>query len=118
MALFDPFRNLVHDVTATVFGEVATWTPLAGGAEQTATVHFNRPDKIDGLGDVNAPDWEFSALDTWIEYRSDQFPALKAAADNKARELIEINGTTYKVVKVLRVHDGATFKAQLREVTP
>lgn len=111
-------RDAVHDTTALVFGEVLSWTPLAGGPEQIVPVHFNRPDKMDGLGDLNATDWEFSALDTWFEYRADQLPTLKASVDTKARELVTINGTTYKVAKVLRVHDGATFKAQIREVTP
>lgn len=122
MAYFTPAANLVHDATANLFGESCAWTPLAGGPEQVAQINFNRPDKFDALGDLHATEWEFGALDTWIEYRAPQFPTLHDSVANKANEEVTIsdqNGTvigTYLVTKVQRVWDGSTYKAQLVEL--
>ncbi len=89
---------------------------------QSEQVNFNRPDKADSLGSLHPSEWEFTALDTWMEYRADQFTALKASVETKAVESVTIKtngGTTigtYKVTKVMAVWDGQTFKAQLRKI--
>lgn len=122
MAVFDSLRNQVHDITTQLFGESCAWTPLAGGPEQVTMVNFNRPDLQNGLGDLHPTEWEFSKLDTWIEYRAGQFPTLHDSVAEKAQETVTItdqNGTVlgeYLVTKVMRVNDGSTYKAKLVEV--
>lgn len=122
MANFTTHQRQVHDTTANLFGETATWTPLAGGDPQVAKVNFNRPDKANGLQDLHPTEWEFSALDTWMEYRKPQFGGLHDSVASKAKETVTItdqNGDlvgTYRVQKVSRVWDGDTIKAQLVEV--
>lgn len=122
MARFDSLRTAVHDATANLFGESAAWTPSTGGPEQVVKVNFNRPDKPESLGDLPPMEWEFSRLDTWMEYRIGQFPELHDLVATKTQETVTITnqlGTvigTYRVTKVTRVFDGDTFKAQLIEL--
>lgn len=119
MAHFTASANLVHDTTANLFGESASWTPSAGGSAQVVQVNFNNPDKSQALGDLSAMDWEFTALDTWIEYRVNQFPGLVEAVANKTPETIVLtdqNGAalgSFRVTKTMRVWDGHTIKAQI-----
>ena len=119
MALFDTAKKAVHDTASKLFGELAKWTPLAGGPEVSFQVNFNRPDKEESLGDLHPTDWEFTDRDTWIEYRKGQFDGLKTSVDTKALESITIedqNGDVvgiYRVMKVMRVWDGDIFKARL-----
>lgn len=119
MAHFTASADLLHDTTANLFGESASWTPSGGGSAQVAQVNFNNPDKSHALGDLSAMDWEFTALDCWIEYRLNQFPGLIEAVANKTAETIAITdhgGTaigSFRVTKTMRVWDGHTVKAQL-----
>lgn len=82
-------------------------------------VNFNNPDKSHALGNLSAMDWEFTALDTWIEYRLDQFPGLATAVAIKTPETIVLtdqNGSvigSFRVTKTMRVWDGHTIKAQI-----
>lgn len=82
-------------------------------------VNFNNPDKSNALGDLSAMEWEFTALDCWIEYRLPQFPGLVEAVASKTAETIVLsdqNGTaigSFRVTKTMRLWDGRTVKAQL-----
>jgi hypothetical protein len=113
MSLFDTAKLRLHDLTAGIFGETAAWTPSEGGVEETAMVNFNAPDKAFSIGSLDPIEWEFTALDTWMEYRVGQFPTLKSAVDRKLPEQVRIKNTDYHVRKVVRTFDGDTFKAQL-----
>ncbi len=67
-------------------------------------------------------DWEFTALDCWIEYRLNQFPGLVEAVASKTAETIVLtdqNGNSlgnFRVTKTMRVWDGHTIKAQLVKI--
>jgi hypothetical protein len=119
MARFDTLQEQVHDITASTFGEMAAWTPSTGGAEQRVQVNFNQPDKPEEIGELSALEWEFSRLDTWMEYRHPQFPTLHDLVATKTQEAVAITDQnnvligTYRVTKVMRMNDGKTFKAQL-----
>lgn len=121
MALFDSARIAIHNATANLFGEMASWTPSTGGSEQRVQVNFNHPEKDDALGSLNAQDWEFTALDTWIEYQEGQFAGLKEAADLGRKETIILTDQTgtslgsYRVTKVRKVaSDGNTYRAKVQ----
>ena len=121
MALFDASRNVLHNTTAKLFGEMASWTPSTGGVAQLVQVNFNHPEKDDALGSMNAPEWEFTALDTWIEYQAGQFTGLKEAVDHGRKETVILsnqNGDvigSYRVTKIRMVAtDGNTFRAKVQ----
>ena len=112
---FDKIREAIHDTTTKVFGESCSWTPSTGGAAQVAQVNFKNPDKPDDLGSMGM-EFEWLAWDTRMEYRVSQFPTLKALVSTNSREIVTINGTDYRVTKVVRVFDGSTFYAKLEAV--
>jgi len=113
MALFDTLKNIVHDTTTAVFGESCFWVPSNGGQSHTVQVNFQEPDDSDKLGDFQN---EYLAWDTRMEYRSPQFEGLKASVDQGTREIVTIKAKDYRVTKVMRQFDGATFYAKLEEV--
>lgn len=124
MALFDGLKEIVHDTAANMFGERVSWTPSVGGETHSHQCLFNRPDKDDALGSLHPSEWQFTAADTWFEYRDSQFPLLKEAVRIKRTEYVYIyrhNGdliAIYEVRQVKRMWDGDTYRARLEEVGP
>lgn len=120
MSYFDRSRQIVHNTTAALFGEMAAWTPTTGGAEQRFQVNYNHPEKDDALGSLDATQWEFTALDQWIEYQSGQFTGLKEACDQGRRETVTLTDQTgaaigsFRVTKVRAMADGNTYKAKIQ----
>lgn len=109
--LFDGLRDQIFDVTITVMGKVATWTPSTGGPAQTSGIHFNDPDSVRRLGDI-----EFMPQNSTMEYRKPNFPTLKALVDANTDETVTIDGTNYYVRTVKATDDGNTLIAVLEKI--
>jgi hypothetical protein len=108
--LFDSVRDVAFDLTTNVFGKVAYWTPSAGGAQQNCGVHFNDPDSVKKLGDI-----EYLPTNTTVEYRKPNFPTLKESVDAGNNETLIIEGVTFYVGAVKAVEDGSTLIAVLEK---
>jgi hypothetical protein len=114
--LFDDVRDIAFDTTAQVFGKVVSWTPSAeagGGAEQTTEIHFNDPDAVQKLGDI-----EYLPTQTIMEYRKPKLSGLKASVDANNTEVVVIDGNSYYVRAVKQIDDGNTLVAVLAPYTP
>lgn len=110
-SLFDSIQNTAFDVVTSVFGEkLATWSPAAGGAVQTATVLYRDPtdrEKVSGV--------EFGTVPTPVcEYRKPFLNGLFESAQERNAEVITINSIQYDVLSVEKLADGKTYKASLQ----
>lgn len=76
------------------FGVPATWTPLTGGAQQTATVLFDQPDMDLASGMVISRD-----------YKATLATSSFVGIDNG--EVINIGGNNYTVRELRQIDDGA-----------
>ncbi len=111
MNQFDGFMKKAFDVTLSVMGYDASWTPSIGGAALTARVHFREPNGEDNLSGAS-----YAPLTFVMEYRIDSFPTLIETVRAGSRtEQVQINGTTYYVRSVAKIQDGQTFQAVLEQ---
>lgn len=113
--LFDNLRDKAFDVTASVMGYDASWTPAATpeGQPVTARVHFKEADEIEKLGGI-----EYMPPSPFMEYRAPFFDGLwESVRENNGGEVVTIDGRGYDVLKVDKMYDGATYRAYLNPVT-
>lgn len=108
---FDGFMKKAFDVTLSVMGYDASWTPLNGGEIQTARVHFREPNGEDMISGAS-----YAPLTFVMEYRIDTFTGLIDSVRSGIRgEQVTISGTTYYVRSVAKIQDGQTFQAVLEQ---
>lgn len=89
-------------------GYDATWTPAAGGGEQTARVLFNKP-----TGKEKIDEWNFDPRQFLMEYKEGDFPGLFESVRNNEDEFVTINSVVYAVRDVRAFFDGKIYKALL-----
>lgn len=111
---FDSLKRTAFDVVTRNMGYNATWLPSGStGEPYTAQVGYKDPSEKQELSGIDSwnPDEPF------LEYRVDFFPGLKAAADDRRLEVVEVEGIgLFSVVEVKTKYDGDTYVARLRAV--
>jgi hypothetical protein len=113
--IFDSLKERAFDTTAQVMGYDASWVPSSTPEAEplTARVHFKKPDEKQDVSGV-----DFMPLTPFMEYRAPFFDGLyESVRATNGGEIVTINGVGYHVLKVARLHDGDTFKADLEPVT-
>jgi hypothetical protein len=84
------------------FALTATWTPSAGGPQQTAQVILDAPDEEIIGGRVVSRDYA-------ITYRSDQLTGFKSG------ETVTVDAIAYTVREVTALDDGKIVRATLKK---
>jgi hypothetical protein len=107
---FDALEKSMMDVVTTQFGYSASWTPSAGGDQQTGMVLFKSPTKkqqvqvADFTGDIYYQ----------MEYRKGVFDGLVAAVQNSHNtEVVTIDSVNYNCRFVKQKYDGDTIVVTL-----
>ena len=95
-------ENLAAFFSTADFAVTATWTPSAGGPQQTAQVLLDTPDEE--LLDGRALSREYA-----ITYRADQLVGFKAG------EVVTVDGIGYTVREVAALQDGKIIRASMRK---
>lgn len=106
--LFDDIQGSAFKVVTNTMGYDATWTPTAGGPEQTARVLFKDPTERAEMLNV-----DYDPGISMMEYYVGSFENLKPAVDAKNDEIVTINGDQYGVQTARKKYDGKTFYAEL-----
>lgn len=88
--------------STTDFAATATWTPSAGGPQQTAQVIVDAPDEESISGRVLSREYA-------INYRADQFVGLKGG------ETVTVDALSHIVREVAALADGKVVRATLRK---
>ena len=110
---FDGFMQKAFDVTTTVMGYDATWTPSAGGAQKTGRVHYREPNEKDMI----ASGVQYMPFAFFLEYKVGVFDGLQEAVRHGNIEIVTVNGASHYVRSVVSISDGQTFEAQLEKFT-
>lgn len=108
---FDGLKRRIFDVVARTMGYNATWVPANGSQPggYTVRVLFNNPTDKKNLAGV-----EYDPFNWKMEYRFDNFPGLKQAADTMTTaEVVTIEGRQYYIRSVNAKWDGQTYIATL-----
>lgn len=111
MGLFDGLQRVAQKVVTTVFGDVATWAPLAGGS-YIAAVLLNQPTDEEQVGDQN-----YIANRPRIEYLVGELPGLLESVLEKNSEIITVNGQQYVGMWGEKKYDGTTVIIHLEPVS-
>lgn len=109
---FDNLQKAVFDATLNAFGYQAEWTPSAGGAKQTAQVHFQRP--------TNSRDQlkvEYNPFIYTMEWLEGDFVGLIESYRQGGEEYVKVDGLDYRVQEILAFWDGKTHRAQLQRMS-
>ena len=102
--LFDNIQATAYGVVTNTMGYDATWTPSAGGAQQTARVLLNKPTQKDNISDQ-----EYDALSAKVEYKLNDFEGLYESVRTGNNETVTINTIAYAVYRAELKHDGKTI---------
>lgn len=111
MGLFDGLQRAAQKVVTTVFGDVATWAPLAGGS-YTAAVLLNVPTDQEEVGDQ-----KYIAVRPRMEYLVGNFPGLLESVLDKQGEIVTVNGQQYVGMWGEKKFDGTTIIIHLEPVS-
>ena len=107
--IFDNLQDNLFNLTTTVFGYDAEWTPSAGGPLQVARVHYKKPNEArNQFGEV-----DFNPNIHMMEYKEGDFTGLYEAVRNGGTEHVTVNGTLFYVREIKARWDGKTYYAQL-----
>lgn len=107
--IFDGLQKNLFKLTTTVFGYDAEWQPTAGGALQTAKVHYKKPNEIRVLDTA----FEYNPENHMMEYQEGDFVGLYESVRDGGREFVEVEGTRFVVEQIKAYWDGKTFRADL-----
>lgn len=110
--IFDNMQDRLFNLTTTVFGYDAEWTPSAGGALQTAKVHFKKPT---AERDVHY-EIVWNPLMHMMEYKQGDFVGLSEAVRENRQETVTINGIAYYIRQIRAYWDGKTFRAEIEPI--
>lgn len=112
--IFDTMQDAAFDVVTSTMGYDATWTPSAGGPQQTARVLLKKPTEKRSYENETI-DFEPNAY--MVEYKEGDFPTLKsivdAIAEATSAEVMNVNGIDYYVKSLPQKWDGKTNVAKL-----
>lgn len=113
MSLFDDIQETAFDLVTETFGYDATWTPSAGGDEQTAKVLYKDATEKHDLSNV-----DYQVERYVMEYKEGDFVGLKAAVDRGDNESVSIIvkediTLTFLVRRMETKYDGKTITAIL-----
>lgn len=107
-------QDAAFDVVTTAMGYAATWTPSAGGPQQTARVLLKRPTEKRSYENETI-DFEPNAY--MVEYKEGDFLTLKSIVDAigtaGSAEIMNVNGIDYYVKSLPQKWDGKTNVAKL-----
>lgn len=112
--VFDGMKLRAWDTVARTMGYDAVWIPAAGAPIDfpdgyLVRILFNNPTEKKTLAGI-----DYDPVNWKMEYRLDQLPGLKQAADAAATaEVITIDGNDYLVRKVDQKFDGQVYIAIL-----
>lgn len=108
---FDTMRDAVFNQTKNLFGYDCSWSARDGGATYTGKVLFKNPTE-----EVRLQGVEYDAEDWCMEYKHGDFPGLYERVEqrNDPPEIVTIDGKNYYVKNVVKVWDGATYRANLK----
>lgn len=112
MPRFDLMQKTVFNAATALYGDVASWTPKAGGPTQTAKVLFNDPTEKRGLDKSNMPN-DFNPDACRMEYKTGDFVGLLESVNKKNVEHVSYGGNRYQVTSAKRKWDGKTFYLNL-----
>lgn len=110
---FDGYMQKAFDVTTTVMGYDATWTPSTGGEQKTGRVHYREPNEKDMI----ASGVQYMPFAFFMEYKVGVFDGLQEAVRHGNIEIVTVNGASHYVRSVVSISDGQTFEAQLEKFT-
>lgn len=110
--IFDSLQDNLFNLTTTVFGYDAEWTPSAGGALQTARVHFKKPT---AERDVHY-EVIFNSVMHMMEYKFGDFVGLFEAVQGNQNETVTINGIDYYIRQIRAYWDGKTYRAEIEPI--
>lgn len=111
---FDSIQNRMVTKVQNLYGYPAVWIPSDGEPPgYTAQILFKDPTTDKDLSGVN----EYNPLHILMEYKLNEFPGLREAANDNQNEVVVIdeqNGLRqYYVRQVNQKYDGKTFIAIL-----
>lgn len=110
--IFDNLQDGLFNTTTRVFGYDAEWQPSAGGALQTARVHYKKPNEArDQFREV-----EYNPYIHEMEYKEGDFVGLAAAVRAGVSETVTVNGADFYVREIKGHWDGKTYRAQLEPI--
>jgi hypothetical protein len=111
--VFDDAKRAAFDTVGMVMGYDATWSPSAGGPQQTARILYKDPTEDKELAMI-----DFSPNEYVMEYRVDFFTGLKLSIGSSNQEVITIAGKgDFYVRKVDAIFDGDRFRAIIKPKT-
>lgn len=103
MGVFDTFQDNLLGVVFNTMGYAATWQPLDGSPQQSATVLLKEPTtqvKLEDQQDIETPR---------IEYKPENFTGLFESVQKNNTETIVINGISYLTMRAEKKYDGKTI---------
>lgn len=102
---FDSAQDAAFNIVVQTMGYPATWTPLAGGAQITATVLFNNPTAKFALFQQA----DYMPNRYFMEYKFGDLIGLKESVDNSNDEIVNVNGIDYYTRSCSTKYDGKTI---------
>jgi len=108
-APFDRLSKTVFDVTTSVMGYDATWSPAAGGDDLAARVHLKTPTTQEELGDR-----QYDQRTYICEWKQGDWTGLDMTYRTNS-EQVTVNGQSYSVVHVRLLADGQTYQGILQK---
>lgn len=107
--IFDGLLKTVFNTTTKLMGYDAEWQPHAGGALQTARVHYKKPNEVRVLDTA----FSYNAEHHTMEYLEGAFVGLFESKRAGVDEYVTIEGTRFYVEQVVAYWDGKTLVATL-----
>lgn len=108
---FDSIQRVVFYSTTRQMGYTAEWTPAAGGATQTATVHHKAPSNERKLASI-----EYNPYIHTMEYMVGDFVGLIESVRSGVPERVTIDGVEYDILEALPIWDGQTIRLQIQPI--
>lgn len=112
--IFDDIQDKAVDIVHNTMGYDATWTPSAGGPQQTARVLFKNPSESKNFNSDRGDSLEYTPYQFTMEYKEGDFPTLKSDTETTPKsETVTVKSVDYLVSSVIAKWDGKTLIATL-----
>ena len=110
--IFDSMQKTAFKTVQKTMGYPATWTPSAGGEEQTAIVLFK-----DATARAKLLEVEYDPRLILIEWQLGDFDNLvKAVRKQGSEEIIKVNDQQFGVLQIISKYDGKTYVAEVEQL--
>lgn len=115
---FDKMARRTFKGVSRTMGYDATWTPSAGGDENSARVLKKDPSELINLGtdDSSYNFFRFNPTESFCEYMDPDFPGLFELVQEGSDERISIEGDEYFIRSIMKAHDGRCFYVKIQKV--